>query len=748
MEVCHMAESIVALFNKQAEDFHSEYLTGRTVMTFSEYLEVFESDPRHHIRDAARYLLDAIDYFGAEKVERPWGEETRLKIFNQAFLSPDEQLVGQEATQVAIRKAVESQVRDGRVNRLILIYGPNGSAKSTTVRNLINGLVHYSQLDEGVLYRFRWIFPSRKTAKGTIGFGARLARDQIESFAHLEDDEIDATLECEVRDHPLLLIPKKERIAMMEAALERAGVADHQIPDHFLKETLCHRCRQVADALMRTHKGDIRKVLAHVQVERWTMSGRYRRGTVQVGPQMSTDAGQRQVTADRSLSSLPIELQNMTLFETFGPLVDGSGGIIEFEDMLKRPLDSFKYLLSTIETGDALLGQSILKLNTVLMGTTNDVMLEAFREHHEYPSFRDRLTLIPVPFITQRRTEQRIYELQLVPHVPRHVAPHAVAAAAHFAVLSRLLKPKEDAYPEELAGTIKELTAVQKAALYDSGIVPGGLSDDEAAELVNVISDMRQEHAASWQYEGRLGPSPRVIRQVLLRASLSDDFECLSPFAVLGELDDLCGRVKEHPFLEHEVDEGGYHDFRGFVRAAEAEVLDNIEQDIRSASGLVEESRYLELLHRYVSHVRYVVKGEKVTSETTGQDEDPDEAMMARVERMLGVVEDKTEFRKGVISRIAAWALENPRKKVRVDVVFPEYLKKIRDAYFLEHRKKVVKVAKCALTLLSDGAESLDAADRKAASQMLREMTGKHHYCDACARDGLARLISKRFNPE
>ena len=330
--------AVMEMFARAAEHARTEYEARRRAMSFAEYLGIFAEKPRLAIRDAARYLLDAIDYFGAVATTHPWGDVTRYRIFDQAFDGGGPRLVGQEKVQGAVRAALESQVRDGGINRLILIHGPNGSAKSTLVACLCNGAEHYSRLPEGELYRFRWIFPSRTTGSSAIGFGGRLKRDALETFAHLEDDEIDATLECEVRDHPLLLLPRDERVALMESALAAAGMSDYQIPDYFLQASLCHRCRQVADALTRTHKGDLKKVLAHVQVEPWALSRRYRRGLVQVGPQLSVDGGQRQVTADRNLGSLPIELQNMTLFETFGPVIDAAGGIQSFRDMLKRPL--------------------------------------------------------------------------------------------------------------------------------------------------------------------------------------------------------------------------------------------------------------------------------------------------------------------------------------------------------------------------------------------------------------------------
>jgi predicted Ser/Thr protein kinase len=737
---------IIDIFNGAADSVRSEFVERRHVLTYAEYLAELAKHPARHLRDAASYLVDAIDYFGREKLDKPWGAVTRYKIFDQQFADPAYRLVGQEAAQHEVRAALAAQVRDGRVNRLIVIHGPNGSAKSTFVNCLFRGLDHYSRLDEGELYRYRWVFPTRTTAGGRIGFGGQTETSEPESYAKLEDEQIDSTLECEVRDHPLLLLPKAERRRLMEFALEQAGEDEYQIPEYFLHASLCHRCRQVTDALMRTHQGDIRKVLAHVQVEPWAMSRRYRRGLVQVGPELSTDAGQRQVTADRSLSALPIELQNMTLFETYGPLVDASGGIVEFEDMLKRPIDSYKYLLGTIETGEVALGQSILKLNTVLLATTNDVMLEAFREHHEYMSFRDRLTVIPVPYLTRQTDEKEIYQLQLVPHVQRHVAPHAVDAAATWAVLTRLHKPDPERYDEPLKPVVRRLTVLDKSRLYDDGSVPEEITDEEAAELISGIKNLRSEDASTWQYEGRYGASPRLVRALLLAASLSERYECLSPFAVLEEIEEITGKAREHPFLERETEEGGYHDHGGFVTRVEALVLARIETQVRAASGLVEESRYEGLLKKYVNHVSQTVTGEKVLDETVGEYKDADESLMQKVEESIkDADEDADEFRKGIIARIAAWAIEHPKQKLAVGAVLPGHLRRLRDAYFESHRAKVAAAAGYAMKVVCDEADQLDAESRAAGESLIENLLSEHGYCRSCARDGLARLLASRL---
>jgi predicted Ser/Thr protein kinase len=740
--------AVLELFSRAAENVRTDYLARRRAMSFAEYLAVFAEKPRLALRDAARYVLDAIDYFGAVRTTHPWGDVTRYRIFDQAFEGGGPRLVGQEKVQAGVRAALESQVRDGAINRLILVHGPNGSAKSTLVGCLCSGAEHYSRLPEGELYRFRWIFPSRSTGSSAIGFGGRLTRDALDTFAHLEDDEIDATLDCEVRDHPLLLLPRDERVALMERALEDAGMGGYRIPDYFHRASLCHRCRQVADALMRTHRGDLRKVLAHVQVEPWALSRRYRRGLVEVGPQLSVDAGQRQVTADRNLGALPIELQNMTLFETFGPVVDASGGILSFEDMLKRPLDAYKYLLTSIESGELMIGQMILKMNMVLVGTTNDVMLEAFREHHEYQSFRERLTLVPAPYMKRRADEAAIYDLHLKPHFARHVAPHAIEVAAHFAVLTRLHKPDPSSYPDSLKIVMSRLTAAEKCELYDQGHVPDGLRDDVAAELVDRIEAIAGEDAASWQYEGRYGASPRVIRNVLLSASMSEEHACVSPFAVLAELRLLCGRTREYNFLERGKEDGGYHDHRGFVDVAERRLFDQLELEIQGASGLVEEHRHEELLERYVTQVRHVVKNEKIHNPATNTDEPPDETMMRAVEEALEVpAAEKDEYRRGVMSRIAAWAIEHPGQKLLVAAVLPGQLRRLRESYFEKHRKKVAAVARYALRALDEDkpASGFDAENAAAGERLIAALVSRYGYCRACAKDGLARLLAGRF---
>jgi serine protein kinase len=125
----------------------------RRVLSFAEYLELVESDPEKHTRDASQYLLDMIRSFGSYSIERPAGPLTRYRVFDQEFLGADavrENLIGHEEVQGELVRSLHNFVRIGRASRLLLLHGPNGSAKSTLAACLMRGLEHYSMTTRGL----------------------------------------------------------------------------------------------------------------------------------------------------------------------------------------------------------------------------------------------------------------------------------------------------------------------------------------------------------------------------------------------------------------------------------------------------------------------------------------------------------------------------------------------------------------------------------------------------------------------
>ena len=390
-------------------EMRESFARNRRVISFPEYVTLFGAQPARQLRSAAQYVRDVFDHFGTEPVRTPRGPMTRWKLFDCPWDNGKDALVGQEEVQAAVYRLVANFAREGRTNRLILLHGPNGSAKSTFVACLQRAMEHYSTLEDGALYKFNWIFPSQKLTKGGIGFGGGIeSGGGQETFAYLEDELIESKIADEMRDHPLLLLPRGKRRELVAERLASVNRPELRPADYLVRGDLSHRNRQIFEALLSSYHGDLSKVLRHVQVERFFVSRRYRQAAATVEPQLAVDAHSRQLTMDRSLASLPPALQSLTLYEYQGELVDGNRGVIDFADLLKRPLESYKYLLGTVEQGRVSLDVASLELDTVFIGSSNEGYLAAFKEIPEFQSFKGRMELVRVPYLLDHRVEQRI----------------------------------------------------------------------------------------------------------------------------------------------------------------------------------------------------------------------------------------------------------------------------------------------------------------------------------------------------
>lgn len=721
----------------------------KRVLSYDEYFQLFWDEPHHHARSAAQYLLDVFEHYGSETVRTPSGALTRYRLFDAPFDEGRDALVGQERAQMEIQRILANFNRQRRVNNLILLHGPNGSAKSTIINCMARALVDYSRQDEGAVYTFSWVFPSAKLGKGHFGFdlGEGKKPGELDSFAHLEDDMIDVRLPAELRDHPLLLIPKRRRRELLGERAASLGLGGFTPSEYMLNGDLSPRNRQVFEALLSAYKGDYRKVLAHVRVERFFMSRRYRQGIVTIEPQVHVDAGVRQVTADKSLESLPPSLQNIVLYEAVGDLVDANRGLIEYNDLLKKPVDAFKYLLATCEKSTVTLPTCILYLDLVFIGSSNEKHLAAFKKFPDFQSFKGRIQLVKVPYLVSYRDEQQIYASQVTEQdVRKHIAPHAHEVAALWAVLTRLRRPRPDRFPEELRDAARELDPLSKARLLAEGRAPEGVSSDRRTMLEKAAPDFAAEAQLQEEYEGAHGASPREMKTILLNAVQDEAFSCLSPLAIFAELERLVGDPSVYEFLQVKPD-GSYMDHAGFVDRVREHYVELVDEEFQDAIGMVGAGQYMDLLSRYVISASSFVRGEKLRNPITRAYEEPDERFMREVETTLGHTDDekRKEFREQVLSTLAAYRIDNPDRDVDYAQIFPTFLEKIKDSYFEKQRETVRRYHRHVAAVLKGDAEKLSAADRKRAEDCVATLRERYGYCEACAADALEFLHDQRY---
>ncbi len=725
-----------------------EYDKQNRILSFDEYLDLVRQEPAGQVRSTAQYLVDMMDFFGRE------GDH--FKVFDQEFMDTRFRLIGHEQVQDLIYQILKSFIREGMNNKLILLHGPNGSAKSSIVACLMRGLEEYSCRPEGAVYRFHWIFPADRFGKPGLGLGGdRKAEDDVLSYAKLPDDEIAARISCELRDHPLFLIPLRQRA---EFLADLGMPEDFILSEYIQKGDLSQKSKKIFEALLRSYKGDYRKVLRHVQVERFYISKRYRDGAVTIEPQIHVDATAQQITMDRSVTMLPSSLQFLSLFDLGGDLVDGNRGIVEYNDLLKRPIDTFKYLLTTTETGTVSIAGTIAFIDSVLIGTCNEAQLDAFKEYPDFPSFRARLELVRVPYLLDYKKETEIYQTQVRRLAgDRHVAPHVLECAALWAVLCRLKKPNASHYPGSFAYMVNSLTPIEKAKLFADGSMPARLNSEERKTLRSHLEQIQEEYSPVPYYEGRIGPSPREVKIILFNALERNDKDILSPLGLFAELEDFVKRTSEYDYLREDPVEG-YHDPRNFINTVRDVYLHDLDSEVRSCLGVHDEKQYESFLRKYVMHITAHLKKEKIKNTMTGRGEDPDKPLMDEFERVIGVTEDRNHFRQNIMTQLGVYALENPqagREGMDYAKVFPDLMKKIRDHYFDEHSQLMKRVYD-AITVFeqraTNGDESIGKTRtveqmeaEKMGALMIENMKKKYGYNDISAREAFLFLYKKLY---
>jgi serine protein kinase len=675
----------------------------------------------------------------------PGGEFNRYKIFDAPFDRGEGQVMGHEYIQEELVRRINNFVRAGRVDRLIMLHGPNGSAKTSLIQALSKAAEAYSECEDGCLYRFNWIFPIKKAVRGSsLGFSGP-EQSENSTYAYLEGNQIESRIPCEHKDHPLLLLDKEYREILFKQLLERKALPpEYAISDILRKGDLSTKNKKIFDAILTSYQGDMRELLKHIQVERFYLSRRYRTAVASVDPQMSVDAYARQVSLDQSMSALPASLHHLSLFETGGPLSDCNRGIIEYNDLLKRPIESWKYLLVATEQAQVNVEVISMFLDSLIIASSNELHLSSFREYPDWQSFKGRFEFIRVPYLLRLQDEIGIYKNQ----IPRalsglHIAPHSIEIAARFAVLTRLEAPRMDRYPEAVQDLVLSLTPLEKLELYDASVIPERLSQREGRELRQLISTLYCEYADDENYEGKFGASPREIRTLLLNAAQDKRFDHLSPLAVLSEIKYLVREKSSYEFLRRDPIRD-YRNAENLLQVVSNFYVKQLDEEIKAAMGLVNADSHRLSFERYIKHVSSWTKKEKILNPLTGKMMDPDVELMEEMERaLLAKTESLDDFRRSLIAQIGAFRLEYPESPVDYNLIFGHYLRRIKESYYARQCRTIEHIQGCYLKIMDGDEKGIDDKDKEQV-KLLRKNLNNLGYNDSSARQAIAYLVGRK----
>jgi predicted Ser/Thr protein kinase len=740
-----MKPEVSDLLHSISQRSETTFAEERRVLSFREYLSLAWDNPRQHARTAAQYLKDCFDHFGWEDTVTPVGRIRRFKVFEFVPESSSEYPVeGLEDVQADMYRCIQQFCEQGFVDRLILLHGPNGAAKSSLIHAVSRALQAYSQTDEGALYRYSWVFPTDKVARKRVGFADDdpTAAD-MSSFADLADEETATTLSGELNESPLMLLNKEERRGFIQRALEKDHATENFRPGRAVLEgDLCPRSRKIFEAQLRSYHGNLEQVWRHIRVERFFLSLKFRTGLTTVEPQLHVDAGVRQLTYDQGLASLPANLKNMTLEEVYGDLVDANRGLIEYNDLLKRPIETFKYLLATCEKSTVAVPGQTLDLDVVFMGSSNESHLNEIKQTSDFASFKGRFSLFKVPYLRDYKVEQRIYDRQVLHQIKdKHIGPQVTELAAIWAVLTRLKKPDPKNFQDKIRPLLEKVGPFEKAEMFATGRLPDGLTAEANATLRGGVESLYRESKGDLVYEGLFGASPRAMKALLFSTANRAPNGCLTANLLLNEITEFISEKNLNLYLKIEP-VGDYHNYPRFTEMLRKRYRRQLIDDVRVALGQVDQSEFKKLLVQYLNHTGHMVRNERLTDPITGTSIEPDKRLMAEFEDMTGVPKEQAEiFREQAVQRVGAFRLEHPDQEIDLEQLFATELAKARKKFHDKHSKKAAKVVKAALDSLENGAKIMDPGFQQEVSEFLENFQESNHFCDVCLREGLSEFL-------
>src|SRR5690606_12770019 len=115
--------------------------------------------------------------------------------------------------------------------------------------------------------------------------------------------------------------------------------------------------------------------------------------------------------------------------------------------------------------------------------------------------------------------------------------------------------------------------------------------------------------------------------------------------------------------------------------------LQRVEREMQVATGLVDESEHERVFDRYILHAKHWLGGEKVVDPGIGRPSQVDVRFLEEVEQRLGRAEDPRLWRSHLISRVAAFRIDNPDLEMDMRVIFPQHIERLRDHYFASRRQ-------------------------------------------------------------
>lgn len=678
------------------------YAKHNEAISFDEYLKKIIENPKI-IRTSGQRIYDMIVSKGYETCNIDGEVVYRYNFFTNPA-NPKYAISGIEKPLHKLVETIRGAANlSGPNERIILLVGPVGSAKTTIVKIIKQGLEAYTRTDEGALYSLEW---NLKDENGKPLF-----------------QDLPTIKKCNVHDDPFKLIPLTTRNKLLEGInnnLRQEAKNKDEILTYEIQSDgcVCPSCNDIFNKLLEHYKGDAKEIWKHVRAKRILLDEDKRIGLTTYEPKDEKSHQAEELTGSANLNKLMKigKDSDPQAFDFDGELSLSNRGLAHFDEFLKLPKEMLHILLTAAQDRKYKAPKlAQIAFDGLLLGTTNMPDWEAVRKNKYLEAIRNRIIAIPVPYNGRVKDEAKIYSksfLRAAAKTNVHVSPHVVWLASLWAVMTRLAEPKGN------------ITMVQKALLYNGE----ELKDYTRSEVLQMKRDVREE-----ANELAKGISPRTIENALSSAMSHPDVSdvkigsrCVSPYLVLDCLEaELVTGIADVTLQDKER-------FKSMLKQVENELDIKLKKDVHQAIA-GDEKAIENLFNSYKINVIAWRKKEKVKSDITKRLEDPDEDLMKAVEDKLGVHDgNRSQYRIGVIERIGMAPSDKPFT-FKTD----EQLRRALEDVLIERYGDIKSIP-------DTSTEAANPEQQKQLQIVKTRLIERFNYCDHCADIALARARSPK----
>lgn len=340
------------------------------------------------------------------------------------------------------------------------------------------------------------------------------------------------------------------------------------------------------------------------------------------------------------------------------------------------------------------------------MAHTNLAEFRRFVQESENEALLDRMVIVQVPYTLDYRDEARIYAKLIKSAAPAfrdaHLDPHALHAAAVFAILTRL--PDSEGREDELA---------RKVRLH-AGEDVDGTRRGEGAPTREGAPD-----------EALAGVSPRFVVNALSHAIIHSGRRSLGTMDVLLALKDAIesdARIeprKKRAWLEHVV----------FTRKEFYNAW--VKEDVHRALFVSFGQEAQDLLDKYLDEVEAMLDNRQVSDPITNDERRPDERFLRAVEEKIHVSDaGKQSFRQEVVRK----AMGAYKRGEQFSLASHAPLREAIQQYLFEQRRDVLR--------LVGSARRPDEGVRGRVAAVEQRLVDEYGYDSHSAREALSYVTT------